>query len=104
MAFLNGTDVFLPKIYKKDIIDFEIETSVFPAQINGGAKCFANREIVLFVFFFFLSFVSFSRRTFWRSRFGSTLFDSYLPRNSADVAAHDKWTARQESLGNTFLS
>lgn len=52
VALLNGTDVFLPKIYKKDIIDFEIETSVFPAQINGGAKCFANIEIVRFLFIF----------------------------------------------------
>lgn len=58
MALLNGTDVFLPKIYKKDIIDFEIETSVFPAQINGGAKSFfsTNREIVRFFFFCFTSF------------------------------------------------
>lgn len=61
MALLNGTDVFLPKIYKKDIIDFEIETSVFPAQINGGAKSFffyEQRDRPFLFFFVLLLLVS----------------------------------------------
>lgn len=68
VALLNGTDVFLPKIYKKDIIDFEIETSVFPAQINGGANVFSEQRNRLFSFLFFSFFFLFFLFCFLKTR------------------------------------